>query len=148
MPVAKNMKQLNDMLMRELKNAMKKVRKKSRRDMQEATKWFYEGGEPEMYVRTGALGDTPRVTYNNSYTYANGGEVSFTAYLDKSHVYTTGDRPDMEKVLDLANDGIQWVTANGYYARNTVGNKKFWERAEENIEKDFESTLSKTFTLL
>lgn len=148
MPVAKNMKQLNDMLMRELKNAMKKVRKKSRCDMQEATKWFYEGGEPEMYVRTGALGDTPRVTYNNSYTYANGGEISFTAYLDKSHVYTTGDRPDMEKVLDLANDGIQWVTANGYYARNTVGNKKFWERAEENIEKDFESTLSKTFTLL
>lgn len=148
MPVAKNMKQLNDMLMRELKNTMKKVRKKSRHDMEEATKWFYEGGEPEMYVRTGALGDTPRVTYNNSYTYANGGEVSFTAYLDKSHVYTTGDRPDMEKVLDLANDGIQWVTANGYYARNTVGNKKFWERAEENIEKDFEETLSKTFTLL
>ena len=148
MPVARNMMQLNNMLMRELKSTMKKVRKKSKEDMKEATKWFYDGGEPEMYVRTGALGDTPKVTYNNSYTYSNGGEVSFTAYLDKSHVYTTGDRPDMEKVLDLANDGIQWVTANGYYARNTVGNKKFWERAEENIEKDFESTLSKTFTLL
>ena len=106
MPVAKNMKQLNDMLMRELKSTMKKVRKKSKEDMKEATKWFYDGGEPEMYVRTGALGDTPKVTYNNSYTYSNGG---------------------------------------GYYARDTVGNQRFWERAEANIEKDFRDTLSKTF---
>ena len=145
MPVAKNMKQLNDMLMRELKGAMKKVRKKSKEDMREATQWFYEGGEPEMYVRTGELGKTPRVTYNDSYTYSDGGEVSFTAYLDQEYVYTTGDEPNMGQVLDLANDGIKWITSNGYYAKDTVGNQKFWERAEENMEKDFEETLSKTF---
>ena len=148
MPVAKNMKQLNDMLMRELKSTMKKVRKKSKEDMKEATKWFYDGGEPEMYVRTGELGKTPRVTYNDSHAYTYGGEVSFTAYLDDSYVYTTGDQPDMGKVLDLANNGIKWITSGGYYARDTVGNQKFWERAEENIEKDFEGALSKTFTLL
>ena len=51
MPVAKNMKQLNDMLMRELKNTMKKVRKKSKEDMKEATKWFYDGGEPEIHIQ-------------------------------------------------------------------------------------------------
>ena len=51
----------------------------------------------------------------------------------------------MGQVLDLANDGIKWITSNGYYAKDTVGNQKFWERAEENMEKDFEETLSKTF---
>ena len=116
MPVARNMMQLNNMLMRELKNTMKKVRKKSKEDMKEATKWFYDGGE-----------------------------VSFTAYLDKSHIYTTGDNPDMEQVLYLANDGVKWITSGGYYARDTVGNQRFWERAEANIEKDFRDTLSKTF---
>lgn len=148
MPQARNMKQLNNMLMRSLKNAMKATSKKAKADLYEATGWFYSGGEPKVYERTGALGDTPRVTDNNVSKHTNGGEVSFTAYLDQNYVYTTGDNPDMEKVLNLANDGIQWVTSSGYYARNTVGNKKFWERAEENIEKDFEETLSKTFTLM
>ena len=51
----------------------------------------------------------------------------------------------MEQVLYLANDGVKWITSGGYYARDTVGNQRFWERAEANIEKDFRDTLSKTF---
>ena len=149
MPQARNMKQLNDMLMRSLKNAMKATSKKAEADMYDATGWFYGGGdpryEPTVYERTGALGDTPRVTENNVNQYANGGEVSFTAYLDNTHVYTTGDNPDMQKVLELANDGTQWITANGKKARLAVGRREFWERAEKNMEKDFEETLSKTF---
>ena len=78
MPQARNMKQLNDMLMRSLKNAMKATSKKAEADMYDATGWFYGGGdpryEPTVYERTGALGNTPRVTENNVNQYANGGE--------------------------------------------------------------------------
>ena len=104
------------------------------------------GDEPTVYERTGALGDTPRVTENNVNQYTDGGEVSFTAYLDNTHVYTTGDNPSMQEVLELANDGTQWITAGGKKAKLAVGRREFWERAEENMEKDFEETLSKTFT--
>lgn len=149
MPQAQNINQLNDMLISSINNAMKFVAKKAEADMYEATGWFYGGGdpsyEPTVYERTGALGDTPRVTGNSVSQYTYGGEVSFTAYLDNAHVYTTGDNPNMQEVLELANDGTQWITVGGNKAKLAVGRRKFWERAKKNIEKDFEETLSKTF---
>lgn len=146
MPTAKNMTQLNQMLMRSLKDSMKKVNKKAKKDMQEATSWFYKGKKPVMYVRTGELGKTPKTTYNESHKFTDGGEVSFTAYLDTEHNYSTGDKPNMEQVLELADKGKRWIVSSGHWARPTVGNKEFWQRAKDNIEKDFNDTLSMTFT--
>lgn len=141
-----NMKQLRTAMMGEIKKAMAIVNEKALADMYDETAKFYTGGEPVPpeyggYVRTGALGDTPRTTaisFDDS-------KVSFKAYLDKQHKYLTGDRPMMEKVLELANYGKPWRTSSGSLARPTVGRKGFWERAKNNIEIDLNKTMKQFF---
>lgn len=110
-------------------------------DMYEETEGFYSGSSPSMYVRTGALGDTPEVSGVSS----SGTSASFTARLNQDSGYTTGDSPSMSQVLALANSGAAWTTASGAPARDTVGRKGFWERAEKKIEKDFHKRLAQFF---
>lgn len=105
MPTAKNMKQLNQMLMKNLQKALDEANRKILEDMCEETEDFYTGGTPVKYQRTGALGDTPRTTAVSAKTTSNGGSASFDAYLDTSEQYTTGKRPSMKTVLTLANKG-------------------------------------------
>ena len=142
---ANNMNQLNSMLLNKLKQAMKETSNKAEEDMFEETGDFYSQGEPSMYERTGALGETPRTTSADSFLTKNGGEVSFDAYLDQTYKYTTGDEPDMSQVLDLANYGTPWITKEGSNARSTLGKKYFWERAEKKIEKSLKDTLRSYF---
>ena len=92
-----NMKQLETALMKEMRKAMNVTSKKVLADMHEETGGFYTQGEPKMYERTGALGDTPKTSPVSSV----GNEVSFEAYLDTNHRYTTGKNPTMEDVLNL-----------------------------------------------
>lgn len=137
--IAKNMKELNSMLNKELKKAMNVVSEKALANMYEAAGEFYTQGEPKMYERTGALGNTPRTTSLSS----TGNSVSFEAYLDKKHQYTTGKNPSMEDVLKLANNGI--TNSSVGKLRKTVGKQGFWEEAEKKIEKDLDDTLSNFF---
>lgn len=139
--VASNMSQLNAMLTKELRKAMDVTSEKVLADMYDETGKFYTGGNPSMYQRTGALGDTPRTTAVS----AGGQTASFEAYLDQSHQYYTGDRPSMGQVLDLANYGKRWTTKSGNPAKPTVGKKGFWERAEKKMEKTFKRTLKNFF---
>lgn len=153
MPSARNMKQLNEMLLKEVNKAMRVVSKKAEADLYEATGWFYTQQSPlqeegEGYQRTGALGDTPKTTSNTVTKRTTGGEVTFNAYLDKNHIYSTGKNPPMIDVLNLANgDDPNNPNFNHNYSttvgwlRDTNGNEQFWERAENNIEKDMNETL-------
>lgn len=136
---AKNIKELNAMLQKELRKAMNVVSEKTLEDMYEETGEFYTQGEPKMYVRTGALGDTPRTTSLSS----TNNSVSFEAYLDEKHQYTTGKNPSMKDVLKLANNGI--TNSSVGKLRKTVGKQGFWEEAEKKIEKDLDNTLSSFF---
>ncbi len=138
---ATNMKQLEQMLMKKVQKAMVVSQEKMLADMYEETGGFYTGGEPTMYERTGALGDTPKTTAITT----TGDSVSFEAYLDKKHQYTTGSNPNMQQVLELANDGKPFTTKNGYPARATVGQKGFWERANEKMEKSLNDTMRSFF---
>ena len=137
--IAKNMAEIEKMLMKEMRKSMNVASEKILADMYEETEGFYSGKEPKMYERTGALGDTPRVTSINQ----SGNELEFTAYLDKNYKYTTGKSPTMEDILNLANDGI--VNSSVGYLRNTVGKKGFWERAEKKMERSFNNTMRKFF---
>lgn len=139
--IANNMKELEQMLLKEAQKALNVTSKKALADMYESTGNFYTKGNPQMYKRTGALGDTPKVTSITT----SGNEVSFEAYLDLSHQYTSGSNPSMTQVLYLANDGIPFTTKNGYLARPTLGNKHFWDEAEKKIEKTMNRTLKKFF---
>lgn len=141
MPVARNMQQLEAMLQKELSAAMNEVATEAMVDMQKATKYFYDGGSPIWYSRTGALGNTPKVTPIRKY----GNLISFKAYLDLGHTYNTGDQPNMLQVLNLANYGQPWITSGGNPARPTVGSMGFWERAEEDMKKSLNNTLRRHF---
>lgn len=143
MATAKNMKELNNMLMKQLGKAMNSAAKRMEADMYEQTGDFYTGKEPKKYQRTGALGDTPSTTAPTVETTATGGKITFDAYLDTSGNYTTGKNPSMKDVLNLANYGISPTAPN--HLRATVGKKGFWERAEENMEKTLDKTMREYF---
>ena len=133
--------QLKKQILSELQGAVSKAAAKTMDDMNDAIDTFYSGGQPKKYIRTGALGDTPRTTPVQS----SGNTISFTAYLDTSHVYSTADQPSMGQVLDLANYGIPWQTGGGGWAHPTVGSPGFWEEAQEKMKKTIEDTLKSQF---
>ena len=136
---ANNMSQLNAMLMKELRKAMHVTSEKMLADMYEETGDFYTKDEPKLYMRTGALGDTPRTTAVSTV----GNEVFFKAYLDKNHQYTTGKNPTMEDILNLANSGI--TSSSVGKLRPVVGKSGFWDRSEQKMEKTLTDTMNKFF---
>ena len=136
---ARNMSQLQSEIMAQMKKAMNTVSNKALADMYEETGDFYEGTEPKIYDRTGALGDTPRTTNIST----NGDSVEFKAYLDKEYTYTTGKNPTMEDVLNLTNDGI--TNSSVGKLRKAIGKQGYWERAEEKMEKSLGDTMKKYF---
>ena len=138
---AKNLNQLKKMVQKKINKAMNVASEKMLADMYEETGGFYSSGEPTIYERTGALGDTPQVT--NILT--SGDVSSFEAYLETKHQYTSGSNPNMQQVLELANDGTPFVTKNGYLARATVGSKGFWERANKKMNTTFINTMRSFF---
>lgn len=138
---AKNMKELEQMLLKEMRKAMNVASERMLADMYDETGGFYKQGNPKMYQRTGALGDTPKTTAVSS----SGNVVSFKAYLDTSGGYTTGDNPSMTQVLDLANYGKPWTTKSGNPARATLGKKGFWERAEKKMQRTLDRTMRQFF---
>lgn len=138
---ANNMKQLNAMLMKEMRKAMNLTSKKVLADMYEETGGFYtEGKTPNKYERTGALGDTPRTTSVS----VSGNEASFDAYLDKGHQYTTGANPTMEDILNLTKQNPDHNSSVGYL-RSVRGKIGFWERANEKMGDRLDETLDKFF---
>lgn len=137
--IVNNMEQLQRELQRHLEKAMNAVSKKALEDMYEETGDYYEGTNPEVYERTGALGDTPRVT---SITKTGNGAF-FDAYLDLNYRYTTGRNPTMEDVLNLADKGITNSSVGRLW--RTIGKSGFWERAENKIQNDFNNIMSTYF---
>ena len=136
---AKNMAELNKMLMRKLEKAMTVVSEKALESMYEETGRFYTEGEtPSMYERTGALGDTPRVTGISS----TNKDVSFKAYLDTNHRYKTGKKPTMEDILNLTLANPKHNGSVGYL-RSVKGKIGFWERSEEKIDKAFREIIQR-----
>ena len=137
--VVKNMKELRSAVMKEIEKAMYIVSEIALADMQEETYDFYTGGEPVRYQRTGALGDTPKTTPQT----VSDKTVSFDAYLDLSHTYTTGKMPTMLDVLRLTNDRI--TDSSVGYLRYAVGKPHYWDRAEVKMEKSLQSVMEKFF---
>ena len=136
--MVKNMRELERELKQRLRKAMQVTAKKVEADMYEEMGGFYTGGNPKIYERTGALGDTPRTSALTS----SGLQMEFEAYLDTNHQYTTGKQPSMRAVLAVANDhGL----ASSYVLRPPVGNQHFWERAESRMEKTFHDTMRSFF---
>lgn len=143
MPTANNMKELKAMLLAELAGAMYETKVKSLNALEEGVDYFYEGASPKMYKRTGKLRKTPAVTKVDLRNNGSSMSASFNAYLDTSGSYTTGKQPSMRNVLELANYGTS--PAEPDHLRATVGNRGFFEKSEEEIEKIFNEAIAKHF---
>ena len=89
---------------------------------------FYTEGNPVMYERTGALGETSRVSGIKS----DGTSAGFDAYLDQSHSYTTGTW-SMAKVQENAENGTGGI----------LGKSGFWARIKAEIPKDLSDACKK-----
>lgn len=139
---ASNMDELEAMLYSEMRKAMDVASNQMLPDMYDETYKFYTKGKPKQYERTGALGDTPAV----SPLTAVGKTVSFDAYLDTTHQYTTGKNPTMLDVLNLANYGTTSSSVGDL--RPALGKKGVWEAAEKKMDKTFNRTMRKFFKKL
>lgn len=139
MMIAHNDRELNDMLIAELAEAMAEASEAMMKDMEDGVKYFYDGGTPIMYHRTNALGNTPEVTPVR----VSGNTMEFEVYLNQDHVYNTGKNPTMHDVLDLANYGKTMGSVGRL--RPTVGHKAFWEKSEDAMSRSFEKIMKKHF---
>lgn len=128
--VANNMSELNTMLMNHLNMAMTSARGQMLDDMKKETSAFYTMGSPKMYKRTGTLGNTPRVSPLS----VGANQVSFDAYLDQSHGYSTGTF-SMNEVLTNAEA----------HTAGILGKPHFWENSEKRMKKTFEKTIKRFF---
>ena len=132
MPIASSPAELEQQIMEKMKTAANMARLKTVVHMRVALQSFYAGGHPVMYKRTGQLGNTPIVT-----TVSGGGRsLTYDAYLNEGGGYSTGCKPSMSAVLQLANYG----SYGGL--RPTVGASGFWERALTHIENDLNSSFA------
>jgi hypothetical protein len=130
------------MILKEMSAALEDASEIALADMQEATDYFYAGGVPKLYKRTGALGETPTVT---DVRRAGSDAVAFDAYLNEQSSYLSGARPTMGDVLLLADQGVPFTTPSGASARPTVGNKGFWKKAKDEMKKSLRKTMKVHF---
>ena len=128
---ATNMAQLEAMLQKEMQKAMRVASDKMLASTNEKVYGFYTEGNPKVYQRTGALGDTPRTTAISN----TGNTSSFDVYLDQNHSYTTGTFT-MGQVLDAAEN----------HKYGVLGKPHFWEESEQEIEKGLDSTMRLFFS--
>ena len=124
------MAQLDRMLMNHLRKAMSVASVKMLADTQKETANFYTGGNPKCYVRTGALGDTPK----SKPLSVGSNQVSFEIYLDDSHGYSTGTF-SMGDVLTNAEA----------HTAGIKGKPKFWANSKKRMEKTFNATMRSFF---
>lgn len=139
--IARNMNELHSMLHKELRKAMEKTLREVMKDMQDSIQYFYDGGFPDKYHRTEAMKDTPSTTDIKE----QGNIISFEAFLNTQHQYTTGKNPNMLQVLLLTNDLMTKQPDIGKL-RKAVGSPHYWQLALDKMKKTYNDVLSNFFT--
>lgn len=136
--------QLEHEIMLDVKNAMMVVQLRSETVMKEELFGFYAGGHPKLYVRTGQLGNSSRVSPLS----VSGTTAEFRAYLDKASVHYVVPNPlfappgttwnshfTTDEVFDAAEAGTAGI----------VGRPGFWKRSEQRFEQELNNALGQYF---
>ena len=145
MKSANNMQELTKMILKEMELCMHEASQEAKKDMDSEMDNFYTSKKPKEYKRTGEMKKTPKVTpITTQITSPVSGSVSFEAYLETIHRYTTGKNPTMTQVLEVAENHKK---ASYYKLRPPVGCQGFWKRSEEEIGKDLNRAFRKRFKL-
>ena len=107
-------------LQNEMRAAMEEAMDLSKNAVEMETHAFYVGN-PKVYVRTGAFGDSPERTDVGGSGDSLYGEV----YMDGGYTYDTGMRPSGYTVFGWAEEGSHGI----------LGRTGTWERSEAQIEQ-------------
>ena len=136
-----SMSQLKAELSKRMNKAMNETKSLSEQTTRTELQSFYSQGDPDIYRRTGKLGNSMR-----SATTAQGLEIaSFTIYLDTHYGY---DMPNEEFIkrgfksyftTPMVFDNAEAGTAH------IKGKPGFWARSRDHIQKNLTSTFSKYF---
>lgn len=113
---------LKDAIEGKMKEAMEKTIDKSFRDARSNVNYFYSSPQG-TYQRTGQLAESLDFKLDGLY-----GEIR----LDTSNPYNPSGR-DTTTIYNYAESG------------GLLGNGRFWEQTEEDIQKNLDSTFSKYF---
>ena len=138
---AKSMAELEKLIMDDMEKAMNIVFEKSKKTAKDEVQAFYSKGSPTIYKRTGKLGKSSRSYGVNRY----GNSVDFYVWLDRTYDYTVPNPAFTDRgfasyfstpmVFDAAEAGVA----------NIKGRSGFWERTEQQIESDLDSTFARFF---
>lgn len=130
MPAAKNMQELEKMLLNEMQHAVEAANQKVYTDLTDNLARFYTRGKPSMYVRTGQLGMAGRAKNASK----NGNEVVAETYIDDTYKYTTGEHSTPEIISDAEN-----------HKAGILGEPHFWSDTEKNIQNHLDTEMKKRF---
>lgn len=142
--VATNLNQLNQQLLNRLQSAMSVVSSKVLADMYQETGSFYTQGKPKIYVRTGALGDSPCTTSPTSSVSGTGGSVSFEAYLQENN-YPVPNDAFTSRGYSSHFSGKEVLEAAENHTAHILGKPGFWNRSEKKFQKELDTTIRQFF---
>lgn len=139
--VAKNMLQLEKMIMNDIQKAMTIVHAKSEQTAKDEVQSFYSQGKPKIYKRTGKLGKSVRSHGLNSYKTT----VEFFVWLDRTYNYTVPNPDFIDRGFSSYFTTPMVFDAAEAGEANIKGRSGFWKRTEQKIESDLDSTFATYF---
>ena len=122
---------LSAAIQREFHAAMRETRNKVETDLKENVEHFYDSPDPKTYIRTGTLKESPNVSEVDF----GGNWSSFYAEMDDGIQYNTGTFSGTE---------VLYATEYGEYG--VIGNPGYWEKTEENIQKNLDESFGAHFS--
>ena len=140
MPEATNMADLEKMIQQQARTAMQDVQKKVLSDMNYEVGQFYLQGNPSLYVRTGNLRSSPRVTGITG----GGNTFGFDAYLDTGYYLVPNPIFTSRGYASYFTPEEVFSAAESHAAR-ILGKGGFWSRSLRDIKQDIVSIFSSYF---
>ena len=140
MPVATSLSALQQMIKKEVRSAMQEVHSKALINMQQETRNFYSIGKPHIYIRTGALANSPKV----GALFDSGYYLSFWFYLSPPSYYVPNPAFTMRGYASYFSP-LQVMNAAEYHFAHVLGRPGFWHRAYVKTEHDFKRAFSSRF---
>ena len=138
---ANSMAELEQMILDKMNLAMATVNAKAEAATKEEVLSFYGQGHPKKYIRTGKLGRSPRINPVSE----GGKQVSFDVWLDQNYQYAvpnplfspsdSASRFTAPEVMEAAETGSYGI----------LGKPGFWQRTEQRIKSDLDSTFASAF---
>ena len=121
---------------------MKEAQTKMLKKTKEETQGYYSQGNPTIYERTGALGNSPQTTALQG----SGDFLSFEVYLDEGTAYEVPNSAFTSRGFAsyFTTPEIFEAAESGSY--HTLGKSGFWKRSESEFQNILDSAMEHHFS--